>query len=95
VATGRDKKHEACGSTDAARRNTGFVGHVSNKELKSTNGDIGRTKAQVLRKIAVAFAVSDIPCDELRSMTSPILRGPCLRVEPRYATRRYHRCVPL
>jgi hypothetical protein len=28
--------------------------------------DIGRTKAQVLRKIREEFAISDIPCDELR-----------------------------
>ena len=62
----RDKKLEALGGPDAARQKTGSVGNVIDDYLKSTGGDIGRTKSQVLRKIREEFAISDIPCDELR-----------------------------
>ena len=62
----RDKELEAPGGLDAARRKSGSVGDVIDDYLKSTGGDIGRTKAQVLRKIREEFAISDIPCDELR-----------------------------
>lgn len=43
------------------------MGDVIDDYLKSTGGDIGRTKGQVLRKIRNDFAISDIPCDELRA----------------------------
>jgi hypothetical protein len=66
VATRRDKELEAPGGLEAARRKTGSVGNVIDDYLKSTGGDIGRTKAQVLRKIREEVAISDIPCDELR-----------------------------
>lgn len=62
----RDKELEAPGGLDAARRKSGSVGDVIDDYLKSTGGDIGRTKGQVLRKIREEFAISDIPCDELR-----------------------------
>lgn len=66
MAIRRDKELEAPGGLDAARRKSGSVGDVIDDHLKSTGGDIGRTKAQVLRKIREEFAISDIPCNALR-----------------------------
>jgi hypothetical protein len=66
MATRRDKELEALGCLDAERQKSGSVGDVIDDYLKSTGGDIGRTKSQVLRKIREEFAIIDIPCDELR-----------------------------
>lgn len=63
----REKELATPGGLDAARRKSGSVGDVIDDYLKSTGGDIGRTKGQVLRKIRDNFAISDIPCDELRA----------------------------
>lgn len=63
----REKELATPGGLDAARRKSGSVGDVIDDYLKSTGGDIGRTKGQVLRKIRNDFAISDIPCDELRA----------------------------
>jgi hypothetical protein len=63
---GREKELEALGGLDAARRKCGSVGDVTPDYLKSTGGDIGQIKGQVLRKIREEFAIIDIPRDELR-----------------------------
>jgi len=66
--TRREKELKAPGALDAARRKTGTVGDVISDCLKARENDIGRTKCQVLRKIKSEFLISDIPCDELRSV---------------------------
>ncbi|MGO4907764.1 site-specific integrase [Pseudorhodobacter sp. W20_MBD10_FR17] len=62
----REKELATPGGLDAARRKSGSVGDVIEDYLKATGGEIGRTKSQVLRKIRNDFAISDIPCDELK-----------------------------
>ncbi len=62
----REKELATPGGLDAARRKCGYVGDVIEDYLKAASGDIGRTKSQVLRKIRKDFAISDIPCDELK-----------------------------
>ena len=57
---------EAPGGLDAARRKSGSAGDVIEDYLKSSGGDIGRTKSQVLRRIREDFAISNIPCEDLR-----------------------------
>jgi Mg2+ and Co2+ transporter CorA len=56
-----DTELEAPDGLDAARRKTSPVGDAIDDFIKATCGDIGRTKAQVLRKIREEFAISDIP----------------------------------
>lgn len=57
----REKELATPGGLEAARRKSGSVGDVIDDYTKSTSGDIGRTKGQVLRNIRDDFAISDIP----------------------------------